>query len=66
VRETVTVRYLIAGTVVEDTWHGERITYQTHAGGRALVKIHHDGHVAETVAYACAERIHRTIDRGTA
>lgn len=59
--ETVVVRHLIAGTVTEDTWTGDRVTYQQFPDGRAKITLHRGGQVAETIAYRNAERIHRVL-----
>jgi hypothetical protein len=59
--ETATVRYLVAGTVVEETWTADRILTQQFADGRANLTLLRGGRVAEHVTYRRAERIHRTV-----
>lgn len=62
---TVTVRYLIGGTVTEDVHTAERITYQMFPDGRLHVRLYTAGTLAECVVYRRAERVHR-IDRDLA
>lgn len=59
--ETVTVRYLIAGTVVEETWTAERITVQHRRGEPSLINLWRGGRRVEQVSYRTAERIHRVL-----
>lgn len=61
--DTVTVTHLVAGTVADETWTAERITFQHFRGGRALLKLHRGGQVAEYVSYGRVERIHRVVTR---
>lgn len=58
---TVHVRYLINDTVLEETHTADHITYQLFDTGRAIVQLHNDGQLTETITYRRAERIHRTI-----
>ena len=61
--ETVTVLHVVNDTVIEETWQGERITFQHFADCRAQLRIWRGQRIVQYVAYARAERIHRTIDR---
>ncbi len=65
--DTVTVTFLIAGTVTEETWTADRILVQHFRKGRkgrAKITLMRGGQHAESVTYRRAERIHRV--RGTA
>lgn len=62
--ETVTVRYLVAGTVVEETHTAERITTQALRGNRSLVNLWRGDKVVRRITYRRAETIDQVIEGG--
>ncbi len=55
---SVTVEYLVNGTMVTDEHPAERATVQMWDSGRSVVRLIHDDH-EELVIYRQAERISR-------
>jgi hypothetical protein len=59
--QTVTISYLIAGTIDEQTWTAERILTQHFPDGRARITLMRNGHATQYITYRRAERIHRIV-----
>ncbi len=59
--QSVSVRYLIAGTVAEETWMSEKILTQHFPDGRACITLVQGGRAVEYVTYRLAERVHRVV-----
>ena len=60
--ETVQVRYIIEGTVVEDELSGDHFKIQTWRTGQTQIFVYRAGALAETFVYRRAERIHRVCN----
>lgn len=56
---TITVVHIISGTICEDTYTAERITYQHWSDGRAQIRLWAGSTVTEYIGYRQAEKIHR-------
>lgn len=59
--ETVHVHATIHGTIVEEDWTAEKITFQRH-GPALLVSLWRDGRRVEQISYADAPRIRRVME----